>query len=94
MRPVPAVSPGPRPPRAVHREMPTAEHAARLVLARDGEDWGEVVFAIRIAPFARDVAKHLDELTLTDLRALHALGRAAERVLRQHKRAQTQRHQP
>jgi|GEM_PF-4703829 len=55
----------------------TSEHEARLVLARAGEDWGEAVFAIRIAPFARDVLQHLDELTLDDLNALIALGRAA-----------------
>lgn len=60
----------------------TFEHEARLVLTRTDEDWGEAVFAIRIAPFARDVAQHLDEVTLDDLAALCALGRAAARELK------------
>lgn len=57
----------------------TYEHEARLVLTRAGEEWGEAVFAILIAPFARDVAAHLDELTLDDLDALVSLGRLAQR---------------
>ena len=60
----------------------TATHEVRLVLARHDEDWGQAEFAIRIAPFARDVAAHLDELEPTDLISLCALGHAAERLLR------------
>ena len=60
----------------------TYEHEARLVLTRAGEDWGEAVFAIRIAPFARDVLQHLDELTLDDLIALSTLGRAASQEMK------------
>lgn len=57
----------------------THEHEARLVLTRAGEEWGEAVFAILIAPFARDVALHLDELTPSDLDALVSIGRLAQR---------------
>lgn len=67
---------------SVYSARDTFEHEARLVLTRTDEDWGEAVFAIRIAPFARDVAQRLDEVTLDDLAALCALGRAAARELK------------
>lgn len=68
------------------REPPTAVHDLRLVLGRFGEDWGEAEFAIKIAPFARDVGAHLRDLELPDLYALRALGRAADRHIKQRAR--------
>jgi len=82
----------PKPTRTKRRPLPlpkprvlahdTATHEARLELARYGEPWGDAVFAIRIAPFADDVAEHLDDLTLTDLLALQRLGQSAAHELK------------
>lgn len=63
----------------------SSEHEARVVLMRNEQDWGEAVFAIRIAPFARDVGENLDEVTDDDLTALIALGCAAQVEMEQRK---------